>query len=103
MLGNYIASGAPNPLNARSRLWCEICKNRGEDRAKYCYLLHKYIQNPRNLYCKFFKLVGHDENNCRAYELIIEHNTDAYKMKDEEHGQEGNGQRGGQGGYQGRG
>ena len=46
------------------------------------------------------KSVGHDENNCRAYELMMESGADTYRMKEEEHGQEENGQHDHRGGYQ---
>jgi len=48
------------------------------------HLLQKNVETPRNLYCKFFKLVGHAENNFRAYELIMELGVDAYRMQVEE-------------------
>ncbi len=55
-------------------------------------MLQNYEQTPKNLYCKFHKLVGHNENNCQAYEIMMEHGVDAYRMKIEEHGHEENGQ-----------
>ena len=98
---NYMASGAPNPLNPGSNLWCEICKTRREHCI--CYLLQKYVQTPINLYGKFYKSIGRDENNCWAYKLMIECSIDAYRMQAEEHGHEEHGKYSGQGGYQGRG
>lgn len=78
---DYMASGALDPLNAGSYLWCEICKVGGQHRSEDCYLLQKYVHTTRNLYCKFCKSVGHDENNCRSYELPMEHSADTYRMK----------------------
>lgn len=103
LLGNYVASGAQNPLNVRSSLWWEICKSRHEHRPEDSYLLQKYVKTPRNLYCKFYKLVGHDENHCQYYELMMEHTDDAYRMQEEEHRNEDNGHCISWGGYQGRG
>lgn len=36
---NYIVSGAPNPLNDGSNLWCDICRTRGEHHFEDFYLL----------------------------------------------------------------
>lgn len=47
--------------------------------------------------------MGHDENNCQAYELMMGLIVDAYRIQVEEHGEEYNGQCNGRGGYQGRG
>lgn len=96
-------SGSPNLMNPRSSLWREICKTRGEQYTKYCYLLQKYVQAARNLYCKLWKSVGHDKNKFWAYELMIEWNIGAYRMLVEEHGHEEHGKCSGWGGYQGRG
>lgn len=72
-------------------MWYEICKTRGQHCSEDYYLLQKYVQTLRNLYCKFCKSVGHYENNCQAYEIMMEHGVDAYRMKIEEHGHEENG------------
>ena len=37
-----------------------------------------------SLYYQFCKYVGHDENDCRAYQLMREKMVDAYLMKTEE-------------------
>lgn len=73
-------SGALNPLNIESSLWCEIFKTRAEHRSEDCYLLQIYVQTPKNLYCEFCKSIGHDENHCRAYELMMERDADTYRM-----------------------
>jgi hypothetical protein len=49
----------------------------------------KYVQTPTNIYCTFYKYVGHDENNCRAYDLMHESSRDAYRIQGELQ-QEGN-------------
>ena len=61
------------------------------------------MQNPRSIYCEFCKSVGHDENNCHTYELMIERGANTYRIQLEEHRHEDNGQHDGWGGYQGRG
>jgi len=85
-----MASGALNPFNAGSSLWCKICKTRGEDRSEDYYLLQKYVHTPINIHYKFYKQVGHDEINCWAYKLMMEYGANTYRMKEEEHGQEEN-------------
>jgi hypothetical protein len=83
----YLASGAPSPLNQVTLPQCEVCRNihcPGE-----CYYMQKYVQTPTNLYCMFYKLVGHDDRDCRAYELMHESSRDIYKIQGEVQ-QEGN-------------
>lgn len=36
----------------------------------------------KNLFFKFYKSVGHDENNSQAYELMMDHGADKYRMGD---------------------
>jgi hypothetical protein len=70
-------------------------------------LLQKYVQTPKNLYCNFCKSVGHDENHCRAYDLMKERTQDVYAMQAEQQNHGGNAQFGqdriGRGGFTGRG
>lgn len=86
-----MAIGASNPLNVGSNVWCKICKTRGQHHSKYCYILKKYVQNPKSLYWKLCKSVGHDENNCQAYELMMERSVGTYRMQEEECKHEGSG------------
>jgi hypothetical protein len=51
--------------------------------------MQKYVQTPTNLYCTFYKLVGHDDRDCRAYDLMHERSRDIYKIQGEVQ-QEGN-------------
>ena len=44
------------------------------------HLLKKYVQTPKNLFYTFCKSVGHDENSCKAYELMMERTQDVYVM-----------------------
>lgn len=50
------------------------------------------MQTSRNIHCQLSNSIGHDENHCRSYELMMEHGTDTYRMQVEEHGHEDNGQ-----------
>lgn len=43
-------------------------------------LLQKYVQIPKKLFCTFWKSVGHDDNNYRAYELMMERTQDVYAI-----------------------
>jgi hypothetical protein len=51
--------------------------------------MKKYVQTPTNLYCTFYKSIGHDDRDCRAYDLMHERSRDIYKIQGEVH-QEGN-------------
>jgi hypothetical protein len=51
--------------------------------------MKKFVQTPTNLYCTFYKSVGHDDRYCRAYELMHESSIDIYKIQGEVQ-QEGN-------------
>jgi hypothetical protein len=51
--------------------------------------MQKYVQTPTNLYCMFCKSVGHDDQDCRAYDLMHERSRDIYKIQGEVQ-QEGN-------------
>ena len=70
-------------------------------------MLQKYVQTPKNLFCTFCKSVGHDENNCRDCELMMERTQDVYAMQSEQQNNIGNTQydegRAGQGSFRGRG
>ena len=79
---NYIASGAPNPLNDHGLPWCHICQSRGHHDEE-CLYLQKVVSALANLVCKFCKSVGHDEKDCRAYQLLKENTVDTYLMKNE--------------------
>jgi hypothetical protein len=43
--------------------------------------MQKYVQTPTNLYCTFCKFVGHDEKDCRAYDLLHERSRDTYRIQ----------------------
>jgi hypothetical protein len=51
--------------------------------------MKKYVQTPMNLHCTFYKSLGHDEKDCRAYDLLHETSRDIYKIQGKVH-QEGN-------------
>ena len=46
--------------------------------------LQKTVCTPAILYRKFCRYVGHDEKDCRAYQILREKTVDAYLMKTEE-------------------
>jgi hypothetical protein len=81
LFNEYLASGAPNPLKQATLPWCEVCRTR--HRPGECYYMQKYVQTPTNIYCTFCKSVGHDEKDCRAYDLMHERSRDAYRIQGE--------------------
>ena len=102
----YLASGTPDPLPQARGPWCEICRTNGHRPQDY-HLLKKYVQTPKSLFCTFCKSVGHDENNCRAYELMMERTRDVYAMQSDQQNNAGTAQydqgRAGHGGFRGQG
>jgi hypothetical protein len=51
--------------------------------------MQKYVQTPTNLYCTLCKFVGHDDRDCRVYNIMNERSRDIYKIQGEVQ-QEGN-------------
>jgi hypothetical protein len=45
--------------------------------------MKKYVQTPMNLYCTFCTSVGHDEKDCKDYDLLHERSRDIYKIQGE--------------------
>lgn len=102
----YISTGAPNLVGQGAGVWCEICRNRGHRHENY-HLLQKYQSTIRNLYCNLYRLVGHEQFNCHAWQLMSERMSDVYRVQGEETPKGIASQfpksRGGYGGYKGRG
>jgi hypothetical protein len=44
-------------------------------------MIHKYQTVPKSSYCNFFKLVGHDDKDCRTMDLMRERTSDAYRVQ----------------------
>jgi hypothetical protein len=65
-------------------LWCAICHATGKHTVDNCHLLQKFVQTPQQLFCNFYKSVGHDECNCRSYELMMD-KTPTYRVQSEIH------------------
>jgi hypothetical protein len=51
--------------------------------------MKEYVQKPTNLYCMFYKSMGHDDRDCMACDLMHERSRDIYKIQGEVQ-QEGN-------------
>ena len=106
IFAEYMASREPNPLPQVRGPWCEICKTNGH-RPQDCHLLQKYVQTPKNSFCTFCKFVGHDVNNYKAYEPMMERTQDVYAVQSDQQNNAGNAQydqgRAGRGGFRGRG
>jgi hypothetical protein len=81
LFNEHLASGAPISLNQVTLPWCEVCRNKC--RLGECYYMQKYVQTPINLYFTFCKFVGHDDMDCRAYDLMHERLRDIYKIQGE--------------------
>jgi hypothetical protein len=45
--------------------------------------MKKYVEKPTNIYYTFCKYVGHDEKDCRAYEILHERLRDTYRIQGE--------------------
>ena len=43
--------------------------------------MKKYVQTPTNIYCTFYRFVGHDEKDCRDYDLLHERSRDTYRIQ----------------------
>jgi hypothetical protein len=83
LFSEYLASRAPNPLNQDTLPWCKVCRTIHQ--LDECYYMQKYVQTPTNIYCTFYKSVGHDEEYCRTYDLMHERSRDAYRIQGELH------------------
>ena len=55
-LMNYVAGGAPNPLNTQGIPWCRVCQTRGH-KSEECMYLQQILSAPTSLYCNFCRLV----------------------------------------------
>jgi hypothetical protein len=76
----YLKNGAPNPLAGGG--YCEICNTWGHCPPNYP-MLQKYQSMPRNLFCKFFKSIGHKENDFQAFDLLRERTSYVYRIQEE--------------------
>jgi hypothetical protein len=76
----YLVTGAPNTLPGGG--YCKICK-KWDHHPTECPLLHKYQSTPRNLFYNFCKSVGHEEKDCRTFNLMSECTSDMYKIQKE--------------------
>lgn len=85
---NYIVAGQLMHLRSEAQagpsagraLWCVICEVAGEVAMNSCHLLKKIVQTLQQLSCNFCWSVGHDESNCRSYELMMDR-TPTYKVQ----------------------
>jgi hypothetical protein len=75
----YLASGSPSPLKKDTITWCKVCRMRHHP-GEFFYMKN-YFQTPTNIYCTFYKSVGHDEKDCRAYDLLHEISKDTYRIQ----------------------
>jgi hypothetical protein len=45
--------------------------------------MQKYVQTPKNLHCVFYKSMGHDDRDCRDYDLMHERSRDISNIQGE--------------------
>lgn len=87
---NYLVGGGPMPLRPEAQvgprmtptLWCMICQIGGKHTTYNCHLLQKYMQMSQQLFCNFYRLVGHDECTYRSYEPMMDQ-TPTYRVQNE--------------------
>lgn len=63
-------------------LWRTICQVAGKHMTNNCHLLQKFVQTPQQLFCNFYKSVGHAEHSYKSYELVMD-KTPCYKAQEE--------------------
>ncbi len=88
VFANYVVGGGLVPLRPEAQagpgagpmLWCVIFQVVGKYVTDNCHLLQKFIQTPQQIFCNFCQSIGHNEHNCRFYELIMER-TPTYQNK----------------------
>ena len=68
---NYMLSRAPNPLSSGGIPWCHIFQVYGH-RHEECSYMQKIVSKAANLYCSFYRSVGHEDKDYRAYDLLQE-------------------------------
>ncbi len=99
-LRNYLNTGAPSPFN-NNVLYYEIYRKTGQHRPRDFYFLQRYVQVAKNFYCKFCKSMGHNEELCCSFNLIMERTQDSYRVQDDAQGHDGYGYLGGWGNFRG--
>ena len=79
LLTDYMQVGGPSPLQPREAvgpsglvLWCDDCRVVGLHDTNHCPHLAAYILQVKQQWCRFCRSVGHDEKNCRTYDLMID-------------------------------
>ena len=81
---NYLLYGSANSLSSGCMPWCHICQFYGH-RHEECSYMQKMVSKPANLYCSFCRSIGHEDRDCRAYDLLQVRTYDSYFMKGEGH------------------
>ena len=86
---NHIAAGGPMPLRPKFQavpcagpaLWCTICQVVGKHARDNCHFLQNFVQTLQKLFCNFCRLVEHDENDFKSYELMMDR-TPTYRVQE---------------------
>lgn len=76
---NCPQAGVPSSLCPREvagprglALWCNACRISGLHDKNHCPYLAACVPEVKQQWCRFYKSVGHDEQNCRMYDLMID-------------------------------
>ena len=60
------------PGSSRSMLWCDDFRAASLHDTNHCPLLGAYVPKLKQKWCRFCRWVGHDEENCRTYDLMMD-------------------------------
>ena len=53
-------------------LWCDDCRVAGLHNTNHCPRLAVYVPEVKQQWCRFCRSIGHDEQNYRTYDLMID-------------------------------
>ena len=63
-------------------LWCKYCRVAGSHDTNHCPRLATYIPEVKQQWCRFCRSMGHDGQNYRTYDLMIDWGS-TYRMRSE--------------------
>ena len=79
LLVDYMQAGGPNPLCLKEvvwptspTLWCTDCRIAGLHGTNHLPHLGAYVPELKQQWCLLCSSVGHEEHNCRTYDLMID-------------------------------
>ena len=63
-----------------STVWCDDCRVVGLHNTNYCPHLAAYIPEVKQQWCRFCRSIGHEEQNCGTYDLMVDRG-DLYRVQ----------------------